>query len=67
MIIYSNPSFPRKIEEDQRDYKREMVLVCHQNRDGSTRVITNKRGATPLLFLRVTISVVRASVALDGT
>jgi len=28
-----------------------MVLVCHENRNGSTRVITNKRGGHPPLVL----------------
>jgi hypothetical protein len=32
-------------------YKREMLLVCYQNRDSSTKVIMNKRGGHPPLVL----------------
>jgi hypothetical protein len=57
MIIYSNPSFLRS-RKIIAIYKEEMLLVCHQNRNGSTRAITNSEEAIPLLFLRVTISVI---------
>jgi hypothetical protein len=49
--IWQIQTFQGRSRKINAIYKRKMVLVCHQNRNGSTRVITNTRGGHPPLVL----------------